>query len=209
MTAGWKKSSAAMPSAHRSPMLKWHGAPQCVPECSPIVILFSLKPSFSTVKSVSSSKSGSPGKIGIPTVFTWLRKTTLLNPNGPLAGFRWAEAECESPPASANPAPAATAATDVSTTTRVIHLMRASSSRGWRRSTRPEGRGSTPAALGEVAWNHDVDSGPGPGRDVVLLVRLGDSSVRVDLDRDLAGDPLELCRALLGRTGCETVRKHH
>ena len=55
-----------------------------MPECSPIVVLLSLKPSFSTVKSVSSSNSESPGKIGIPTVFTWLRKTTLLNPNGPV-----------------------------------------------------------------------------------------------------------------------------
>ena len=73
-----------MSSAQRSPTLKWHGDPQCVPECSPIVVLLSLKPSFSTVKSVSSSNSESPGKIGIPTVFTWLRKTTLLNPNGPV-----------------------------------------------------------------------------------------------------------------------------
>ena len=82
-----------MSSAQRSPALKWQGAPQCVPECSPIVILLSRKPSFSTVKSVSSSKSGSPGKIGIPTVFTWLRKTTLLNPNGPLCR-PWADADC-------------------------------------------------------------------------------------------------------------------
>src|SRR5262245_37274715 len=160
-----------MSSALRSPALKWHGAPQCVPECSPIVILFSLKPSFLTVKSVSSSKSGSPGKIGIPIVFTWLRKTTLLNPNGPLAGFRWAEAECESPPASANPAPAATAATDVSTTTRAIHLMRSLLVSGMAPVYQRVSRGSTAAALGEAGF-YEVEAGPGPDLDVVRLVRL-------------------------------------
>jgi hypothetical protein len=35
----------------------------------------------------------------------------------------WADAECEPSPAAAKPTPAATAATDVSRTTRAIHLM--------------------------------------------------------------------------------------
>jgi hypothetical protein len=47
----------------------------------------------------------------------------LLNPSGPCERLPWADAECEPSPAAANPTPAATAATDVSRTTRAIHLM--------------------------------------------------------------------------------------
>jgi hypothetical protein len=47
----------------------------------------------------------------------------LPNPNGPCERLPWADAECEPSPAAANPTPAATAATVVSTTTRAIHLM--------------------------------------------------------------------------------------
>src|SRR5262245_46457667 len=69
------------------------------------------------------------------------------------------------------------------------------------------GRGSTAAALGEAGF-YEVEAGPGPDFDVVLLVRLKHFAVGIDLDCEPAhGDLLERQCALHRRAGCKTALK--